>query len=150
MSNSIRIFNCARCYTQVKICSKCDRGNIYCASKCAGDARKESMKNAGKRYQTTQKGKMAHALRQKRYITRKLNKEKMTHHGSFEDCPDVLLVPEAKDTESERIEDVVIAESTLHYCAFCHITASDSLRFVFLVENYSSKTRATSNNTRGP
>jgi hypothetical protein len=30
METDARLFNCARCHRQVVICSRCDRGNLYC------------------------------------------------------------------------------------------------------------------------
>ena len=34
-----RLFLCQGCRVQVLICSHCDRGHIYCAEGCAGEAR---------------------------------------------------------------------------------------------------------------
>jgi len=30
-----RLYNCERCQVQVRICERCDRGNVYCAGECA-------------------------------------------------------------------------------------------------------------------
>ena len=32
---SYRLYNCRGCGMQVRICARCDRGNIYCAGQCA-------------------------------------------------------------------------------------------------------------------
>ena len=42
-----RLYNCARCAEQVRICRECDRGNQYCAGVCAGLRRRESLRRAG-------------------------------------------------------------------------------------------------------
>ena len=44
-----RLFLCARCQRQVRICSYCDRGNQYCGPACARAARNESLRSAGAR-----------------------------------------------------------------------------------------------------
>jgi len=41
-----RLFLCARCQHQVVICSRCDRGQWYCAALCSGLARRESLRAA--------------------------------------------------------------------------------------------------------
>jgi hypothetical protein len=62
---SFRIFNCARCYQQVKICRDCDRGNRYCSS-CSEVARQESIKRAQARYRNSAQGRELNRCRQKR------------------------------------------------------------------------------------
>lgn len=94
MIESYRLFNCNRCRVQVRICQRCDRGNIYCPT-CASQARKESKNRAGAKYQKTERGKEKHAVRQQRYLDNKervaaaqqtcctcVESQKMTHHGS--------------------------------------------------------------------
>lgn len=61
-----RRFQCARCGNEVLICSHCDRGNRYC-SVCSPICRRESQREAGRRYQKTHGGAMNHARRQARY-----------------------------------------------------------------------------------
>ena len=75
-----RIFNCARCHQEVRICRNCDRGNRYCA-RCAPLARAESQRAAGALYQKTEAGRLNHKVRQERYRDRLT--EKVTHHGDF-------------------------------------------------------------------
>ena len=80
MKHAPRLFQCALCHTQCRVCSKCDRGQIYCNEVCAVFARKKSVKLAGMRYQKTFNGKRNHAARQARY--RKRQNEIVTHQGS--------------------------------------------------------------------
>lgn len=70
MELSSRLFNCALCHIQCVICSPCDNGQIYCSPDCSRSARKKSCNEGEKRYQQTPKGKLNHALRQKRYRER--------------------------------------------------------------------------------
>lgn len=78
-----RLFLCARCRRQVRICSRCDRGQIYCSRECSQSSRRESIWEAGRRYQQSSRGAEKHAERQRRYRMRLQQKQKeVTHHGS--------------------------------------------------------------------
>jgi hypothetical protein len=87
---SARLFVCTGCRRQVLICSCCDRGQIYCAGNCAPHARRHSLRAAGRRDQTSRRGRLAHAVRARRYRARG---KKVTHHGSPVLPPDGLLAP---------------------------------------------------------
>jgi hypothetical protein len=87
---SARLFLCAACRTQSLICSCCDRGQIYCAGDCAARARHRALRAAGRRYQSSRRGRLAHADRTRRYRARG---KKVTHHGSPEPPGDDLLAP---------------------------------------------------------
>ena len=78
-----RLYNCERCGIQVRICQRCDHGNVYCAGECAGIRRRESLKRAQRRYQRSRRGAWRHAARQRRWRERQRQKRyKVTHHGS--------------------------------------------------------------------
>lgn len=74
-----RLFVCVRCRSQALICSCCDRGQIYCADDCADRARHHAQRAAGRRYQSSRRGRLAHAMRARRYRARC---KKVTHQGS--------------------------------------------------------------------
>lgn len=74
-----RLYNCRRCGVQVRICRRCDHGNIYCAGECAQIRRRESLRRAAARYQRTRRGAHCHAARQRRWRTRKPHT--VTHQG---------------------------------------------------------------------
>ncbi len=76
---SARLFVCGRCRVQVLICSCCDRGQIYCAGGCAQEARHRAQREAGRRYQASRRGRLAHAARSGRWRIRQKN---VTHQGS--------------------------------------------------------------------
>ena len=46
--SSHRLFNCARCRRQVRLCSPCDLGQRYCGRLCATEARRESLRTSRK------------------------------------------------------------------------------------------------------
>jgi hypothetical protein len=76
-----RLYNCARCAEQVRICRGCDRGNRYCPGGCAGVRRRESLCRAGARYQGSYRGAYAHAARQRAWRERQA--QEVTHQGSL-------------------------------------------------------------------
>ena len=122
MKPTARLYQCVRCHKQVKICSTCDRGNIYCGKYCATLARTKSLARAGSRYQSTFIGKQHHAARQARY------RKKVTHQGSpprSKNAPMESLENRPKKTEKGQGE----ISST---CCFCKNQVSDWLRKGFL------------------
>ena len=66
-----RLLLCKLCRAMVLVGSCCDRGQVYCTGDCAKKARRRSMCEAGRRYQASKKGRLAHAERQRRYRERK-------------------------------------------------------------------------------
>jgi len=90
-----RFFLCGRCRAQVLICSHFDRGQIYCGERCAGAARRNSLRAAGCRYQASRRGRLSHAARARCYRRR----TNVTHQGSPADPSDALLpaTPAAPD-----------------------------------------------------
>ena len=109
-----RVFHCDRCGTEVRICRRCDRGNVYCARGCAQEGRRKSLLCAGKKYQTTEQGRSLHAARQQRYLERKMthqgsdNKEVDTNCEAMTAVEDKSSHPEGQDEEAEAV-----------YCDFC-------------------------------
>jgi hypothetical protein len=89
MEQTARLFNCSYCKCQITICTRCDRGNIYC-KQCALSARKKSLLAAAKRYQNSLKGKLNNAKRQQTY--RQRQQQKVTHQGS-QALPSNALLP---------------------------------------------------------
>jgi hypothetical protein len=75
-----RLYSCARCAAQVRICRRCDRGNRYCAGACSRIRRRESLHRAGARYQRSHRGARRHAARQGAWRSRRARK--VTHQGS--------------------------------------------------------------------
>jgi hypothetical protein len=76
---SCRMFLCGRCRSQVLICRRCDRGQIYCIGTCAQLARRDRQREARRRYQATPRGRAMHAERSRRYRARQPG---VTDHGS--------------------------------------------------------------------
>jgi len=83
-----RFFVCGRCRAQSVVCRRCDRGQIYCAGGCAGQARREAQRVAARRYQRSRRGRFKHAERSRRYRARAKN---VTHHGSTDPRTVALL-----------------------------------------------------------
>ena len=85
-----RMFLCARCREPVVLCSRCDRGNRYCGDACSTEARRDFVRDAGRRYQTGSGGRAMHAARSRRWRLRRkakaaadsVDERTVTHHGS--------------------------------------------------------------------
>ena len=116
MEPTARLYLCARCRDQVVICSHCDRGQRYCANGCARVARNESLRAAGRRYQSTRRGRHRHAERQRRY--RQRQREKVTHQGSPVAGADDSLSIEPRRPPSMPGVSVLAAAGGL-ICHFC-------------------------------
>jgi hypothetical protein len=64
------MFLCARCRTQVVLCSRCDRGNRYCGPACWRLARNAARRETARRYQRSRRGRLTHAARSRRWRQR--------------------------------------------------------------------------------
>ena len=96
-----RMFLCDRCRVQVIICSRCDRGQRYCTGNCADDARRASLRAAGRRYQCSRRGRLTHAERSRRYRRRQQN---VTHQVSMPPAQrDLLAVNSAVGREPAAV-----------------------------------------------
>jgi len=105
MVESHRLFCCVRCHRQIRICTRCDRGNVYCSPLCAGCARRRTLREAGRRYQQTMAGRRKHASRQLRYQLRL--RKKMTHQGTHKELVDIRP---AADTAKESTKQPAVQE----------------------------------------
>jgi hypothetical protein len=76
---SHRRFYCARCQAVVLLCRRCDSGQRYCGKACRTEARRESLRRAGRRYQRTPAGRASNAERQQRFRARRA--ADVTHQG---------------------------------------------------------------------
>ena len=109
MTTPHRLFLCAHltCRAQVLVCGRCDRGQVYCAGECALRARRQCVRDAGRRYQDSRAGRLAHARRSRCYRARQQQKAAsscatilpppalavaiVTHQGSSHSPADALL-----------------------------------------------------------
>ena len=102
-----RLLVCARCRTQVLLCSHCDRGQRYCGRACSRAARMDSQREAARRYQRSRVGRMAHAARSRRWRQRRREQASgqsaalqaghgnfVTHQGSATPAVDAPLAPD--------------------------------------------------------
>ena len=125
-----RLFLCARCRAQVLICRSCDRGQIYCNEGCAREARGERQREAGRRYQTSCRGRAAHASRARLYRARR---KSVTHHGplsqSGRDDPAPSTPPAA---ESQRSSPRNLSMRSSCSCQWCECRCSQFVRQEFL------------------
>jgi hypothetical protein len=145
MEASGRLFLCARCRVQVLICSPCDRGQIYCAGDCSQLTRRASVREAGRRYQRSRKGRFAHAERSRRYRQRHQN---VTHQGSLsQPCDDLLPADSAVAIAARQACAIVPPSSTLR-CHWCGVRCSAFVRLGYLGHRVSRNVRQ--HDRRGP
>ena len=129
MEATSRLFLCAGCRMQVHICSRCDRGQTYCANGCSQTARHQSLRAAGHRYQQSRQGRLKHAERARRYRS---CQHKVTHQGSESIDQHGLL--SANSTKVEKPVDLN-HKPTLSgrvQCHFCGGSCSAFVRYRFL------------------
>ena len=134
-SSSARLFQCACCHVQLKICSCCDRGHVYC-TECADHRRRDARRDASKRYQASLKGRLRHAARQRRYRERtRLRKEKVTHQGCGE--ADNVLASKNRSVTAKSITSAsFIIKRATTVCDYCAQPCSPFLRREFLQPGY--------------
>ena len=128
MCASARVFNCARCRSQVIICSGCDRGNRYCGKTCSQAARQNAQRRAARRYQRTRRGRFQHAERQRRYRARR---NKVTHHSSSHPPAAASLSPK-HGTITRSWSDEPVNHAPGVRCHFCQALCSAFVRLDFL------------------
>ena len=122
MEDSARLLNCARCQRMVVICRNCDRGNLYCGPICSKLTRHCSLQASNKRYQSSRKGRLKHAARQKRYRERRLSTDKKVTDQTSQRRKFNDLLFRANETK----------EPIQFSCHFCGRNCSKFLRMDFL------------------
>lgn len=126
-----RMFLCGRCRMQVVLCSRCDRGNVYCGQTCARAQRRSSLLAAGARYQSSFAGRMAHAARARRYRARC---NKVTHQGSVaQPSPDQIHPSATASPPLKRQPDLspeleAATDSSRPRCSSCGAARADAVR----------------------
>ena len=129
MESTGRIFKCARCFKQVIICSRCDRGQRYCSPDCSETARNHSQRAASHRYQQSREGRIKHALRMRLY---RLRKQIVTHQGSQPLVPNGLLQTNSADTRKSDAAPFQSMVTRRFQCHFCGCHCSEFVRLDFL------------------
>lgn len=124
-----RTYACARCQGQVLVCSDCDRGQRYCSARCRQQARRDCLREAGRRYQGTRAGRFAHARRAARYRQRQ---KKVTHQGS--QGPPACTTVQADLVELEVAQEAV-ATVRAWQCFWCGCACLPVVRRGFLRHN---------------
>jgi hypothetical protein len=129
MADVGRLFLCARCRVQVLICSRCDRGQVYCGRGCSGPARQAAQRAAGRRYQASRPGRFAHAARARRYRARQ---KIVTHQGSAATGAGDLLPSEAAAPTIASAPEPVGLDAHSAHCHLCRARCAEAVRQGFL------------------
>jgi hypothetical protein len=123
-----RLLVCVRCQAQALVCRFCDRGQVYCAAACAQSARRRTLRESGKRYQSSHRGRRAHAERTARWRRQK----NVTHHGSPPPGADDLLPPGSPEDASDAAAPADRSGQTALHCHWCGRRCPDFVRQGFL------------------
>lgn len=129
MEATCRLFLCARCRKQVRICRRCDRGQIYCPDGCAKIARRHSLREAGRRYQQSRQGRFKQAERIRRF---RLRKQNVTHQGSESVAEHDLLPTNSAKVDKRVVLTTQTSSLNTLRCHFCGCSCSDFVRNNFL------------------
>jgi hypothetical protein len=120
-----RLFLCLHCRQQVVICSRCDRGQVYCGRVCASEVRHSRQREARRRYQASERGRQMHADRSRRYRARG---RRVTDQGS------TLVAPPDRQPEQARAAamavqpTISVAIGRLTACSRCGRSVSNMVR----------------------
>ena len=124
LESTARLYSCGRCRIQTHICRSCDRGNVYCGD-CAPVARKIAQRAAGRRYQSSDLGRLKHAERQRRYRLRL--KQKVTYHSSVR--LSIRSLVKVLGEKAENFHDLQPkAKNKPIFCHSCNDVCSSFLR----------------------
>lgn len=77
---SFREARCSLCSAVFYMCSRCDRGQVYCGQLCRDTGKRARRREAQRRYQQSYAGRRDHAARQANYRAKRI-KQKVTHIG---------------------------------------------------------------------
>ena len=123
-----RTYSCARCEAEVLVCSGCDRGQRYCSVGCREQSRRECLRAAGQRYQSTRAGRFAHARRARGYRQR----QKIVTHQASQTAPaQTTVAADPVETEVAQAAAAVVVTTPWH-CRWCGGVCMPMVRRGFL------------------
>jgi hypothetical protein len=120
-----RLFLCGRCRQQVRICRRCDRGQVYCGRDCALVERRSRQREARRRYQTSEHGRRIHANRSRKYRARD---RRVTDQGPILETKPVQQPEPAQATTITARPANIIAGMRATVCHRCGQPISDLVR----------------------
>jgi hypothetical protein len=131
----------------VLLCSRCDRGQRYCGRACSRAARDDSRRQTARRYQCSRAGRIAHAVRSRRWRQQHRSctppdrcdaqadvdiNNFVTHQGSATPGPDAPLPSCEHAAEPEPVTTVANAAPNAARCRRCASALSPWTRQGFL------------------
>ena len=97
---------CNHCKAGFYICRKCYRGHLYCSSSCRHEAQLIAHRKSQSRYRTSDKGRQAHSLNEKK---RRMGKTKKTMADASTNRPPLRVILYS------------IVQNTQPRCRFCGV-----------------------------
>jgi hypothetical protein len=132
MASVGRLFLCVNCRAQTVICSACDRGQRYCSPECAAHVRSARVREAGRRYQHSERGRATHAERMRRCRAKQAD---VTHQGPIIPTARELSAPAAKPSITPASKTMAKATVEQPRCHSCGCPCSAFVRLGFLRDN---------------
>ena len=134
-----RMFLCARCREHTVLCSRCDRGQIYCGQSCSSAARVEAQRAAGQRYQSSGIGRINHVERTRRWRLRQHQQrvpgaqedDFVTHQGSPQAPTAEPVLSSSLSAGAEPVATVEAAQ-TQWFCPECSAALHPWVRLGFI------------------
>jgi hypothetical protein len=109
LNESHRVYHCSKCGVEVRICRRCDRGQVYCRGACGQERRRECLRRAGARYQSSRRGALRHAARQRAWRCRRA--EIVTHQAyEVPGAVDRVLAPCTDPVADDAQADPAVAD----------------------------------------
>jgi hypothetical protein len=128
-----RLFLCVNCRAQTVICSACDRGQRYCSPECAAHVRSARVRDAGRRYQHSERGRATHAERMRRCRAKQAD---VTHQGPIISTGREVSAPVAEPSITPASKTTAMANVEQQpRCHLCGCACSAFVRLGFLRDN---------------
>lgn len=134
---SHRQAHCGHCNAIFYVCRHCDRGQVYCSSRCRTAGRRASQRRARRRHQASPEGRLDHRDRQRLYRARLRERERAGESVTDTSSPTALVCgtqadalipspPPQEGTHDKQEVRLAVSRSTTEYtprCAFCRAEA---------------------------
>lgn len=104
---SLRVFHwlrCPWCLSEFWVCVVCFRGHVYCGPACRKQAREASCSKARRKHEASEEGRADHAQRQRDYLDRKREGERVTDHGSEDLAQEQMMCAPTAESSSTSLE----------------------------------------------
>jgi len=129
---SWRLAGCPRCRELFAICSRCDRGHVYCGRPCSETARRDSLRRARRRHRHSPEGRLDHRDRERERRQRRRLEARVGDHPSATPTWALKLTPTLDpsgiSTEGSPADRIETVETSHAPCPVPLVPSSRALR----------------------